>query len=73
MRYKTERELQSDTLLKEGDYRSIKDMLERINRYIPDQKILAELNESNEIVFYTASDIYEEVMNLGDGLLEADP
>jgi long-chain acyl-CoA synthetase len=71
MRYKTERELQSDTLLKEGDYRSIKDMLERINRYIPDQKILAELNESNEIVFHTASDIYEEVMNLGDGLLEA--
>ena len=71
MRYKTERELQSRTLLKEGDYRSIKDMLERINRYIPDRKILAELNDSNEIVYHTASDIYEEVMNLGDGLLEA--
>lgn len=71
MRYKTERELQSRTLLKEGDYRSIKDMLERINRYIPDRKILAELNDSNEIVYHTAFDIYEEVMNLGDGLLEA--
>lgn len=71
MGYKTERELQSRTLLKEGDYKSIKDMLERINRYIPDHKILAELNESNEIVYHTASEIYEEVMNLGDGLLQA--
>ena len=71
MRLRTERELQSKTLLKEGDYTSIRDMLGRINRMIPDANILAELNDKDEIIYHTASDIYEEVMNLGDGLVEA--
>lgn len=71
MKYRTERELQSSKLLKDGDYTSIRDMLSRINRLIPDKDILAELNKDDKIVTHTASDIYEEVMNLGDGLIEA--
>ena len=71
MKYRTEREIQSKRLLKDGDYRSIRDMLERINRQIPDTSILADLDKENNIVYHSASDIYEEVMNLGDGLLAA--
>ena len=44
MKYRTEREIQSKRLLKDGDYRSIRDMLERINRQIPDTSILADLD-----------------------------
>lgn len=71
MKYRTEREIQSKRLLKDGDYRSIRDMLERINRQIPDTSILADLDAENNIVYHSASEIYEEVMNLGDGLLAA--
>lgn len=71
MRYKylTERQMNANFLLKDGDYRSIREMLERLNRMIPNYKILAELNEKKEIVYHTAHDMYEEVMNLGDGLI----
>lgn len=71
MKYRSEREYQSNNLLKDGDYLSIRDMLERINRIIPDTQILAELDQNNNIIYHTAKDIYEEVMNLGDGLISA--
>ena len=56
MRLRTERELQSKTLLKEGDYTSIRDMLGRINRMIPDANILAELNDKDEIIYLRRGD-----------------
>lgn len=71
MKYKTERELHAGFLLRDGDYKSIRDMLERINRMIPHSRILGELDENNNIRYYTSADLYEEVMNLGDGLLDA--
>lgn len=71
MRYRTERQHQANKLLKGGDYRSIRDMLARLKGMYPDKEILAELNRANEIVYHTAKDIYEEVMNLGDALIEA--
>ena len=71
MKYLTERELQQDRLLKGGDYKSIRDMLERLRGLYPDNQILAELDENQNIVYYTAKDLYEEVMNLGDGLIAA--
>ena len=70
-KYRTEREYQRNTLLKDGDYRSIRDMLVRINRLIPETRILAELDKEKQIKYYTAHDIYEEVMCLGDGLIAA--
>ena len=71
MKYRTERELQRNRLLKDGDYTSIRDMLGRLRNLYPDKAILAELDEQKHIVCHTSSDIYEEVMNLGDGLIAA--
>lgn len=71
MKYRTERQLQADRLLKGGDYRSIRDMISRLAARMPDAKILAELDKDKNIIYYTASDIYEEVMNFGDGLIDA--
>lgn len=71
MKYRSEREMLAKTLLKDGDYKSIREMLERINRQLPENKVLAELDENNNIVYYSVSDLYEEVMNLGDGLIDA--
>ena len=71
MKYRTERQMQKNALLKDGDYKSIRDMLGRLRAFYPDKQILAELDENKHIVYHTSSDIYEEVMNLGDGLLAA--
>ena len=67
----SEREIQANFLLRDGDYRSIRDMLERINSIIPDKLVLAELDKNKEIRYHTCHDLYEEVMNLGDGMLAA--
>ena len=45
-------------------------MLQRINRIIPQKKILAGLDKDKQIYYYTASQLYEEVMCLGDGLID---
>ena len=71
MKLKSEREMLAKTVLKDGDCSSIRDMLEKVKKYYPNNNVLAELNEANEIVYYTVNDLYEEVMNLGDGLIEA--
>ena len=68
---RSEREIQANTLLRDGVYRSIRDMLGRINAFIPDKKILAELDRDKNLRYHTSHDLYEEVMNLGDGLLDA--
>ena len=70
-KFRTEREYQSTSLLKEGDYRSIREMLTRINRLIPDTRVLAYLDKDKNIKYITAHELYEEVMCLGDGLLDA--
>ena len=70
MKLRTERQMQAKTLLKDGEYRSIRDMLQRINRIIPKNKILAGLDKDKQIYYYTASQLYEEVMCLGDGLID---
>lgn len=67
----TERQMNRNLLLKDGDYESIRQVLERIATIIPDNKILAELDQEKKLVYYTSKDIFEEVMNLGDGLMDA--
>ena len=69
MRYKTEREYNKNHLLKDGDYKSTKEMLERIARLIPDKNILAELDEKKNIVYHTAKDILTDVEAIGNGLI----
>ena len=61
----------ANTVLKDGDCASIRDMLDRIKKYFPEKNILAELDDNNEIVHYSVNHVYEEVMNLGDGLVDA--
>lgn len=70
-RFLTERQMNADTLLKDGDYKSIRQILERLNAMFPDNRIFGELNRDKEIVYTTAREMYEEVMNLGDGLIAA--
>ena len=48
-KYLTEREMHKDFLLQDGDYISTKEVLERIARYIPNNNILAELDENKNI------------------------
>lgn len=67
-KYITEREMHRDFLLKDGDYKSTKEVVLRINKYIPDAPILAELDQEQNIITHTARDIYNDVNNLGDGL-----
>ena len=69
MKYKTEREMNKNALLKDGDYCSTRDVLERIAKYIPNKNILAELDENNNIVYHTALEILGEVEAIGDGLI----
>ncbi|MBR7091057.1 MAG: AMP-binding protein, partial [Clostridia bacterium] len=70
MKYKTERELNQDTLLKDGDYTTNRDVVERIARYIPDRQVLADLDEYKNIRYYTALDIYKQVSAIGSGLMD---
>ena len=63
------RETIKDTLLKDGDYKSIKEMLERIIKFIPNANLLAELDENKNIVYHTTTDIYNDVNHLADGLI----
>lgn len=69
-KYKCERELLQNTLLKDGDYNSTKEVFERIAKYMPEAKILGELDEKNNIIFHTAKEILETVEALGDGMLK---
>lgn len=71
MRYYSERQLQKNKLLKDGDYTSIREMLERIRKYVPKNLILSELDSNTNIIDHTAEEIYEEVMNLGEGFHRA--
>jgi len=66
----TERELNRNTILKDGDFKSIRDLLHRTATIYPNNKVLAELNETKDgIEYYTAAQVEEEIMNLGDGLI----
>ena len=47
--YLTERQHQAKRLLRDGDYKSIRDMLGRLKDQLPKQPILAELDEKKEI------------------------
>ena len=71
MKIKTEREWQKNTLLRDGDYTSVRQMLERINQWVPDNRVLADVGPDKQLRYMTAGQLYEEVMCLGDGLIDA--
>ena len=69
-KYKSEREVNKDFLLKDGDYKTTKEIFERIAKYIPEKNILAELDNNKNIVYHTASDLLSDVEAIGDGLID---
>ena len=70
MKYKTERQRNKNFLLKDGDYTSTKDILERIAKYIPDKNIFADLDEKDNIVYHNSKELLSEVEAIGDGLID---
>lgn len=68
-KYQSERVMNRNTLLKDGDYESTKQVFERIATYIPNAQILAELNDKKEIIYHTSKDILEDIESVGDGLI----
>ena len=68
-KYLTERQMNANFLLRDGDYRDIRDMLERLNVLCADRRLLAGLDSNKNIFYYTGHDFYEEIMNLGDGFI----
>ena len=68
-KYLTERQYQKNYLLKDGDYKSIKDMLCRVAKLMPQKNLLAELNEKKEIVYISAEELFNTVSNFADGLI----
>ena len=68
-KFSTEREMNKDFLLKDGDYQSTKEALMRIAKMIPENKIFADLDENLNIVYHNSVEVLKDVENLGDGLL----
>lgn len=67
--YKTERQMNKNKLLKDGDYKNLRQIFERVAEYMPDTNILAELNNKKEIVYYTAKEMTDTFMAIGEGLI----
>ncbi len=67
---KPETEWQKNTLLKEGPYTSTKDIVVRVAKYMPNNNILAELDKNKNIVYHTAKDILDDVVAIGEGLID---
>ena len=70
-KFQTERQMCRNTYLKDGDYQNIRQLLERVAKMTPENLILAELDEKKEIVYTNAKQMYDTVMNVGDGLMAA--
>ena len=68
-KFLTEREYHKNFLLKDGDYKSTKEILERIANYIANDNIFGELDEDKNIIYHTSTDLLNDVENLGDGLI----
>ena len=67
---KTKRQELRKTLLKEGDYKSTKDVFLRIAKTYPDKPILATLNEeTKEIIYHTSLEILTDIEKIGNALL----
>ena len=70
-KYQTERQMQADKTLRGGDFKSIREAIERVAGCYPDNPIFAELNDQKEIVSMTGREVLEEMMNLGEGLIRS--
>ena len=67
--YRTERQMLKNSLLKNGDYKTTKEVFERVASCKPNAKLLAELNNKKEIVYYSATEILQTINAIGEGLI----
>ena len=68
---KTEKQALKNTLLKNGDYKSTKDVFLRLAEMYPNTNILANLKEGgNEIEYHSAKDILCDIEKVGNAFLE---
>ncbi len=67
--YKTERQMNKNRLLKDGDYENLRQIFERVATFMPETNILAELNDKKEIVYHNAKEMSETFFAIGEGLI----
>jgi len=58
-----------NTTLSEGDFKSLRDAMEKVARYFPENHIFAELDENRKLVYYTGRWCFDEINRLGEGLI----
>lgn len=61
--------MQSATMLRDGNFKSVREAIDRMVQFFADAPILAELNEDKELVYTTGRQLYDEMMALGEGLI----
>jgi len=57
-------------MLRDGDFRDIRDIMDRLLVFHPHDPILGGLDANKQIFTIDATRMHEEIMNLGDGLID---
>lgn len=68
--YKTERQMNKQIMLKDGDFQNLRQIFERVAKIMPDAEIFAELDNNKQIVSHTAKEMTETFMAIGEGLVK---
>ena len=72
MKYQSEMQYLKKNIINDDDfYTSVKDMLEKIRKFIPENNVLAELDNKDHVTYYTAEQIVNMVEDLADGLISS--
>ncbi len=67
---KTERQALRNTLLKDGDYKSTKEVFLRLAKMYPDTKILANISDDGkEVVYHTSKEVLCDIEKVGNAFL----
>lgn len=69
-KYNNERKMLSKDILKDGDFHTTREALDRVAKYYPDQPIFGELDGEKNIVLRTAVQVRQDFYDIGDGLIE---
>jgi len=70
MSFLTERQMARETMLRDGDFRDIRDIIDRLLLFHPHDPILGGLDADKRIFTIDATQMHEEIMSLGDGLID---
>lgn len=59
----------NNPLLKNGDYQTTKEVVLRVASIFPNNNLFAKLDKNLNIVYHTATDLLNDMINLGNGLI----